>query len=125
MKMPMKSLKRCGALLLGLVSACAGKGKNDAAVGPPPVEHIEMDPIKISAVKGADGVHLETFDVAELFEHAGKALAEKRYDDAIAGYEQLLREFPGDNKFRLPGLYNEGLAHQGKKDWAKAADVFK
>ena len=56
-------------------AACAGKTKNDAAVGPPPVEQIEMDPIKISAVKGPDGVHLETFDVAELFEHAGKALA--------------------------------------------------
>ena len=40
-------------------------------------------------------------------------------------YEQLLREFPGNNKYQLPSLYNEGLAHQGKKDWAKAADVFK
>ena len=110
---------------LALVSACAGKAKNDVVVGPPPVEHIEMDPIKISAVKGPDGVHLETFDVAELFEHAGKALADKRYDDAITAYELLLKEFPGDTKFRLPSLYNEGLAFQAKKDWAKAADVFK
>ena len=125
--MPIKTMKPIGVVLmsLALVSACAGKAKNDVTVGPPPVEHIEMDPIKISAVKGPDGVHLETFDVAEVFEHAGKALAEKRYDDAIAGYEQLLREFPGENKFRLPGLYNEGLAYQGKKDWAKAADTFK
>jgi tetratricopeptide (TPR) repeat protein len=37
----------------------------------------------------------------------------------------LLKEFPGDTKYRLPSLYNEGLAYQGKKDWAKAADVFK
>src|SRR5262245_30326180 len=125
MKMPMPIRMRNGVVVLVLMSACAGKAKNDVAVGPPPVEHIEMDPIKISAVTGPDGGHLETFDVAELFEHAGKALAEKRYDDAIAGYEQLLREFPGDNKFRLPSLYNQGLAHQGKKDWAKAADVFK
>ena len=84
------------------MSACAGKAKNDVAVGPPPVEHIEMDPIKISAVKGPDGVHLETFDVAELFEHAGKALAEKRYDDAIVGYELLLKEFAGNNKYHAP-----------------------
>ena len=81
-----------------------------------------MDPIKIAAVKGPDGVHLETFDVAELFERAGKALAEKRYDDAIAGYEQLLKEFPATRKYQLPSLYNAGLAYQGKKDWAKAAD---
>jgi TolA-binding protein len=129
MKMPMKSPKRLFIVGVGaaltLVSACAGKAKNDVAVGPPPVEHIEMDPIKISAVKGPDGVHMETFDVAELFEHAGKALVEKRYDDAIVGYEKVLVEFPGENKFRLPSLYNEGLAYQAKKDWAKAADLFK
>ena len=84
MPMPIKMVKRIGLVSLALVSvsACAGKAKNDVVVGPPPVEHIEMDPIKITAVKGPDGVHLETFDVAELFEHAGKALADKRYDDA-------------------------------------------
>ena len=65
-----------------------------------------MDPIKISGGQGPDGVHLETFDVAELFEHAGKALAEKRYDDAIVGYELLLKEFAGNNKYQLPSLYN-------------------
>jgi TolA-binding protein len=123
MKMPMKP--RIGLLSLVFMAACAGKAKNGVVVGPPPVEHIEMDPIKISAVKGPDGVHLETFDVAELFEHAGKALAEKRYDDAIVGYQLLLKEFAGNNKYQLPSLYNEGLAHQGKKDWAKAAETFK
>ena len=52
-------------LLLLLVAACAGKTKNDGAVGPgtAPVEQIEMDPIKITAVRGPDGVHLETYDV--------------------------------------------------------------
>jgi tetratricopeptide (TPR) repeat protein len=114
------------AVALTLVTACAGKAKNDVSVvQPPPVEHIEMDPIKIAAVKGPDGVHLETYDVAELFEHAGKALAEKRYDDAIAGYGKLLQEFAGNPKYQLPSLYNQGLAHQGKKDWEKAAEAFK
>jgi TolA-binding protein len=113
------------ALAFTLLAGCAGKTKNDVAVGPPPVEYVEMDPIKITAVKGPDGVDMETLDIAELFERAGKALAEKRYDDAIAGYEQLLKEFPGSNKYQLPSLYNAGLACQGKKDWAKAADLFK
>src|SRR4029078_2486337 len=127
MKMPMKTRirTRIGVVSLALVSACAGKAKNDVVVGPAPVEHIEMYQSKISAVRGPDGVHLETFDVAELFEHAGKALADKRYDDAITSYELLLKEFPGDTKHRLPSLYNEGLALQAKKDWAKAAEVFK
>ena len=42
--------------------------------------------------------------------NAGKALADKRYDDAIVGYELLLKEFAGNNKYQLPSLYNEGLA---------------
>ena len=117
--------RRLSLVLLVPLAACAGKAKTDVNVAPPPVEHIEMDPIKISAVRGPDGVHLETFDVAELFEHAGKALAEKRYDDAIASYQLLLKEFAGSAKYQLPALYNQGLAHQGKKDWAAAADAFK
>ena len=117
--------RRLSLVLLVPLAACAGKAKTDVNVAPPPVEHIEMDPIKISAVRGPDGVHLETFDVAELFEHAGKALAEKRYDDAITSYQQLLKEFAGSAKYQLPALYNLGLAYQGKKDWVAAADVFK
>ena len=70
------------------------------------VEQIEMDPIEISAVRGPDGVHLETYDVTELFEHAGAALSEKRFDDAVTAYDKLLREFPGDTKYQLPSLYN-------------------
>jgi TolA-binding protein len=117
--------RRLSLVLLVPLAACAGKNKNAVTVAPPPPEHIEMDPIKISAVRGPDGVHLETYDVAELFEHAGKALADKRYDDAIAGYQLLLKEFAGSAKYQLPSLYNQGLAHQGKKDWAAAAAVFK
>ena len=37
----------------------------------------------------------------------------------------MLKEFAGSAKYQLPSLYNLGLAHQGKKDWAAAADVFK
>jgi TolA-binding protein len=125
--MVVKMLRRLGvALLVVGFAACAGKTKNDAAVGPPPgaqVEHLEMDPIKISAVKGPDGVHLETYDVTELFEHAGAALSEKRYDDAIRDYDRLLKEF-GDSRFAKAALYNCGLAFQGKKDWQTAIARF-
>jgi TolA-binding protein len=116
---------------LGLVvcaagaAACAGKSKNDVAVVPPgaQVEHVEMDPIKISAVRGPDGVHLETYDVTELFEHAGAALSERRFDDAIRDYDRLLKEFP-DTRFTKAALYNCGLAFQGKKDWPSAIARF-
>ena len=105
-------------------AACAGKNKNDVNVpAGAQVEHVEMDPIKITAVRGPDGVHLETFDATELFEHAGAALSEKRYDDAIRAYDRLLQEFP-DTRFTKAALYNCGLAFQGKKDWQTAIARF-
>ncbi len=112
-------------LALLLAAACAGKNKNDASVGPgtPPVEHMEMDPIKIAAVRGPDGVHLETYDATELFERAGAALSEKRYDDAARDYDRLLKEF-SDTRYTKAALYNCGLAYQGKKDWQSAIARF-
>src|SRR4051794_18667538 len=109
-----------------LAAGCAGKGKSAVATPQGGVEHIEMDPIKIQAVKNADGsVHVEAFDASELFEHAGAALSEKRYDDAIRDYERLLAEFGGDTRYIKAALYNCGLAYQGKKDWATAIARFK
>ena len=76
-----------------------------------------MEPIKITAVHGPDGVHIESFDAAELFEQGGAALSEKRFDDAIARYDRPLKEF-NDSRYIKAALYNCGLAYQGKKDWA-------
>ena len=97
---------------------CAGKGRNDVATPQAAkVEEIEMEPIKLQAVKGPDGVqHVETYDATELFERGGAALSEKRYDDAISAYEHLLKEFPTEIKYTKAALYNQGLAYQGKKD---------
>jgi TolA-binding protein len=114
-------------LALAFAAGCAGKAKNAAVVVPPgaKVEELEMEPIKLHAVKGPDGVqHVETFDSTELFERGGAALAEKRYDDCIAAYEQLLKEFPTDARYVKASLYNEGLAYQGKKDFASAIAKF-
>jgi TolA-binding protein len=117
--------RRLPVLALVLVGACAGKNKNDVAVGPgsAPVEHLEMDPIKIAAVRGPDGVHLETYDVTELFEQAGAALSEKRFDDAVRDYDRVLKEF-SDSRYAKAALYNCGLAYQGKKDWPAAIARF-
>jgi TolA-binding protein len=117
--------------LLALVSfaaaaaACAGKARNDLAVpAGAQVEHIEMDPIRIQAVKGPDGTHVETYDATELFERAGAALSEKRYEDAAHAYERLLKEFASDTRYTKAALYNCGLAYQGKKDWVTAIARF-
>jgi TolA-binding protein len=89
-----------------------------------PVTEYQMEPIKITAVKGPDGVHIESFDAAELFEQGGAALSEKRFDDAIAAYDRLLKEF-NDSRYIKAALYNCGLAYQGKKDWPGAIARFK
>ena len=89
-----------------------------------PVTELEMEPIKITAVKGPDGVHIESFDAADLFEQGGKALGEKRFDDALAAYDRLLKEFE-DGRYTRAALYNMGLACQGKKDWPGAVARFK
>ena len=102
-----------------------GRAKNDVTVVPPgaQVEQIEMDPIKIAAVKGPDGTHLETYDATELFERAGAALSEKRPADAARAYDQLLKEFP-DTRYTKAALYNAGLAYEAVKDWQTAIARF-
>lgn len=114
-------------LVSALASGCAHRGPGGPATPATPsapVTELEMEPIKITAVSGPDGVHIESFDAAELFEQGGKALGEKRFDDAIAAYDRLLKEFQ-DGRYTRPALYNAGLAYQGKKDWPGAVARFK
>jgi tetratricopeptide (TPR) repeat protein len=112
--------------MLGLATAgCVHRGAGP--VGPTsaaPVTSYEMEPIKITAVAGPDGTHVEAYDAAELFEQAGKALSDKRYDDAIRAYDRVLKEFQ-DSRYTGAALYNAGLAYQGKKDWDGALARFK
>ena len=114
------------AVLAALAAGCAGKGRNDVS-GPnaAKVEEIQMEPIKLHAVKGPDGVqHVETYDATELFERGGAALSGKRYDEAVSAYERLLKEFPSETQYTKAALYNLGLAYQGKKDWPTAIAKF-
>jgi TolA-binding protein len=112
-------------LVLTLATGCATSGKQNAS--PPPggdVVRLDMEPIKIEATKDADGVHIDAFDAPELFEHAGKALSDKRFDDAIQEYQKLLKSFP-ESSYVRPTFYNLGLAQIGKKDWPAAIESFK
>ena len=113
---------------LALGSGCAHQTPagptNPATATGAKVTEMEMEPIKITAVNGPDGVHIESIDAAELFEQGGKALGEKRYDDAITAYDRLVKEFD-DARYTKATLYNLGLASQGKKDWAGAVARFK
>jgi TolA-binding protein len=113
---------------LGLSAALAACGTTPppapAVPQNAPVTEYEMEPIKIQAVNGPEGVHIESFDAAELFEQGGAALSEKRFDDAIQAYDRVLKEF-ADSRYTKAAHYNCGLAYQGKKDWAGAIARFK
>ncbi len=123
---------RMAALLpiaaLASVGGCASNTNNNkASSGTRPggdVVRIDMEPIAIEATHGADGVRIEAFDAAELFEHAGAALSDKQFDQAISAYQKLLSSFP-DSEYARPAYYNLGLAQIGKKSWPAAIDAFK
>jgi TolA-binding protein len=113
-------------LLLGVVAGCgttAGRGASGQP-GPAAPVHLDMDPIKIEATTGADGTRIDAFDASELFERAGQALSDKRWDEAVKTYGKLLKEFP-ESSYVRPTFYNLGLAHIGKKDWPAAIEAFK
>jgi tetratricopeptide (TPR) repeat protein len=82
-----------------------------------------MDPIRIDATKGPAGLQLDAYDSPELFERAGAALSDKRFDDAVRLYAKLLHNFP-DSREARPALYNLGLAQAGRQDWAAAISAF-
>jgi TolA-binding protein len=113
-------------LVLALTGAgCATTGKQQPTAQPGgEAVRLDMEPIKIEATRDGDGVRIEAFDAAELFEHAGKALSDKRFDDAVKEYQKLLKDFP-DSSYVRPTYYNLGLAQIGRKDWAAAVDAFK
>jgi TolA-binding protein len=83
-----------------------------------------MDPIKIEAKKDGDGLRIEAYDAVELFDQAGSALGDKRFDEAIPLYSKLLKAFP-ESRYARPALYNRGLAFVGKRDFALAIDSFR
>jgi TolA-binding protein len=114
------------ALSVAVLPACATTSAPPVTTpASAPVTTIDMEPMKIQAVKDPEGgVHIESFDANELFERASAALSEKRFDDAIRDYDRLLKEF-ADSRYAKAALYNSGLAYQGKKDWNAAIAQFK
>lgn len=125
--MTMRSLGPfCLAAACTLGAACAGRQQTPPANPAAPTVHYDMEPIAIEAkrVPGQDGVQIESFDAEELFEQAGAALSQKRYDDAVRFYDKLLGSFP-DSGYARAAMYNRGLAFRDKKDWAGAVAAFK
>jgi tetratricopeptide (TPR) repeat protein len=105
-------------------AACATHGQPTPANPGTEAVHYDMEPIAIQATKGEAGVQIESFDAEELFEQAGAALSQKRYDDAVRLYDKLLGSF-SESPYARPAMYNRGLALRDKKDWNGAVEAFK
>jgi tetratricopeptide (TPR) repeat protein len=110
------------ALAAAGCASSSGKQPGPGTPAPPPVQY-DMEPIRIDATKGPAGLQIEAYDAPELFEQGDIALAEKRHDDAARLYAKLLHSFP-DSRYSRPALYNLGLAHTGRHDWAAAVAAF-
>jgi len=114
------------AILAANLGACATSGAHPPTAGPETgsVVKYEMDPIRIDATHGPDGVQIEAYDAPELFERAGVALSDRRFDVAANLYAKLIKGF-ADSVYARPSLYNMGLANIGSKNWADAIAAFK
>lgn len=99
----------------------------DRAEATPEVTHpgqtqiIDLEPIRIEVV-GRDHSgepELDAFDARSLLDAGNAAMAEERYDDAIASYRRLLAVFP-DSRLTSPAIFNIGLAHEAMSDYDTA-----
>ncbi len=121
------------ALLLCLAAAC-GPGKppvhKPVAAKPEPAparpKTLDLEPLKIKVVTdpstGAkDIVH---YDARILLDRGNEAIAEERYADALAAYDQLLAEFPDSTVVPL-ALLNAGLAHESRQEWDLAVGRYR
>jgi len=87
------------------------------------VEEVQMDPIKLHAVRARTASsNVETYDATELFERAGAALSEKRDADAVKSYEDLMKEFPAETRYTKAALYNAACLprREGLRDGHRA-----
>lgn len=69
-------------------------------------------------------MQIDAYDAPDLFERAGAALSDKRFDEAASLYLKLLKSFP-ESAYSRASQYNLGLAYIGASNWAAAAEAFK
>jgi tetratricopeptide (TPR) repeat protein len=118
------ALSGCGATLQPASQPAHPRAGAPASQPAPQVTTLVMEPIQVIARMKDGKREYEVFDAAGLFEQAGAHLQARRFDQAIATYDRLVREFP-DSRYLVPSLYNAGLAHEARRDWAGAVARFK
>lgn len=114
----------CGAALQPASRPVGPRAGAAAAPSKAEVTTLVMEPIQVVARMKDGKREYDVFDAAGLFEQAGAHLQARRFDQAVATYDRLVREFP-DSRYAVPSQYNAGLAHEARRDWAAAVARFK
>ncbi|MDZ4695514.1 MAG: tetratricopeptide repeat protein [Deltaproteobacteria bacterium] len=85
----------------------------------PDAKVIEMEPVKIEAVRRGGGLEITSYDAAELFELGAAANSSSRFSEAETYYARVVSEFSESSLF-APALFNLGRVRfdQGKFDGA-------
>ena len=115
-----------GAVLL--VGGCATTGgsesaeKVDGSGSEPKKEKVEIDPMLIRGGKGKKPP--KTVDSKDVFDKAYEAYSARRYEEAVAHYEMIVRYFD-ESRFFRPALYNGGLAYEKLERWESAARMYR
>jgi tetratricopeptide (TPR) repeat protein len=102
-------------LTLILVAGCAHQQRA------PKEQRVQMEPMVFAAQPGGT---VEMVDAASLFERGGAAFGDKKFDEAAALFDRLVREYP-DSRYVVPALYNAGLSLEGEHDLAGAVERYK
>lgn len=110
-------------LLIALLAlaACTPNKRTDQPPTEIPSETLDLDPMLIRPSK--DGP-TESIDVGELFDRAYRSFSNRRYEDAAADYELIVRHFP-DSRFFLPSAYNAGLSFEKLERWPDAVRMYR
>lgn len=116
-----------------ILGACAGRAAppraipRPTAVSPPPTsvgpKVVELEPLRIE-VSPDDPDRARVYDARALLDEGNDALLLRRWDEAIAIYERLLRDFP-ESRLAPAAEYNIGLALEGKGDLAGAVERYR
>jgi tetratricopeptide (TPR) repeat protein len=104
----------------GVLVAC---GASQTRPTTPGREVVEMEELRITAARGAEGYSFEVYDAADLFARATDLLNRQQCTEAVALYDRVVQEF-ADSRYASPALYNAGLCLQALSDFKNSADRY-
>jgi TolA-binding protein len=109
------------AVALVTVSACSSAGSGRPTT--PQRQSIQMEELRITAKRGAQGYEFDAYDASDLFTQATDLLNKKQCREAVVLYDRVAKEF-ADGEYASASLYNAGLCLQALGDFAPSADHY-